>query len=190
MPKYRRDINHIVTQEEAAAMLDAASVKSRNPDRDKFIVGFLYLIGCRPVEFLKRITYNSFKHIDELGEYFEVIIPTAKLKEGTKFGIRERVLEINRSSPFSREITRYVLQFKNTPDVPLVNISSRRLHYIIGTLSDDKFTPYNFRHSRIAKIMSSGATISEAMYWKGAKRSSSVDPYISAKPIGRRINLE
>jgi integrase len=190
MPKYRRDINHIVSLDEAKAMMVEAGLKSRNPERDKFIVGFLYLIGCRPVELLKRINYNSFRHIDELGQFFEVVVPTAKLRDTAKFGIRQRTLEINRESPFSLEITHYVLSFKNTPEAPLVNISSRRLHYIIGTLSKDQFTPYNFRHSRITKILGSGATVSEAMYWKGAKRVSSIDPYISAKPIGRRIILD
>lgn len=180
MPTYQKDISYIVEKEDAQAMIDRA-----NSLRDKFIVAILYLTGARTTEILEL----RKKDIWVEGDSLFIKLRTAKLGRGKGFKVRERILEIPLEAPFTDIILKYVKLFENDEAI-LVNVNDSRIRQIVYELSDNRFCPYNFRHSRLTKLSRAGATVDELMYWKGGRTIKSVAPYLSAKPIGRRLRID
>lgn len=179
MPRYLKELDHIITLEEAQKMITKA-----NNDRDKFLISFMYLTGARPHEFVRRLKPLDFTWT--LDGYFRITIPNAKQgsnKNSTKFP--KRVLEFSETAPFANYIIPYV-QSLNLNDY-VIPVCKSRVRQIVYALSDNTFFPYNFRHSRITKLSVDGASLTELMYWKGASSTKSVEPYLAAKPIGRKL---
>lgn len=172
-PHYLKDIRHIITKEEAKAMIGRAN----NP-RDRFVVAFFYLTGCRPVELIQ----VKAKDIVERDGTVAITIFTAKLGQRKGFYIDQRTLEIGKGSSFMQFITDFSRHFQ--PEALLCSISTTRLRVIIYALSLNEFCPYHFRHSRLTNLARAGMTVDGLMYWKGASSTLSVSNYIAGKPIG------
>ena len=183
MPRYQKDITHIVSKEEAEMMIERASNL-----RDKFLVAIFYLTGARINELtkLRRENITQFEYYGE--EYIRIKLITEKRrKSGERFMIIERTLEIPKTAPFMDIVLSYIEQIK---EGPLIKITDRRIRQIFDKLSDRTICPNMFRHSRLVKLARAGATIDELMYWKGASDTRSVSEYLRAKPIGRRLRIE
>jgi integrase len=188
MPKYLKDISHMVTQAEAQTLVNAAT-----NERDKFLVSILYLTGARPEELSKKLFAKDFDltphpELLEQDEYFKVNLFNAKqgVRHGFKLGYR--TLEIRKRAPFAVIVFYYAKNMQAT-ETPLIAISSTRIRQIVYKLSNNQFCPYHFRHSRLTSLSRGGATKDELMYWKGCSDGRSVDSYLSGKPIGRRLEL-
>lgn len=179
MPRYSVDITHIITAEEAMDLIKRA----RNP-RNKFLVAILYMTGAR----IGEIADLEAKDFSPVGfGYYSVHLITKKLGKNANPLIRKRILELPEASPFSP----YILSWKNSqPEGKVLKCSLRTLKDIITKLSKGKLCCNSFRHSRLTKLSQAGATINELMYWKGAREYKSVEPYIRAKPIGRKLVIE
>jgi len=102
--------------------------------------------------------------------------------------VEERVLQFSQKTPFIDIVLKYWQDASEGEK--LLKIKDSRLRQIIYELSDNRFCPYNFRHSRLTKLARAGATIDELMYWKGSADERSVSEYLKAKPIGRRLKIE
>lgn len=179
-PHYLKDINHIITKQEAIEMVS----KAKN-SRDRFIIAMLYLTGCRPIELVK----TKAKDIMFPGDGRVVIrLSTAKLGQRKGFYLKERVLDINESSTFVDILKSYTQGL--TADAFLVPISCVRIRAIVYELSNNQFCPYHFRHSRLTNLARMGWGIDQLMYWKGSSDSGSVSAYLAGKPTGGKVVLE
>jgi len=174
MANYKVDINSIVELEDAQQMINKAE-----SIRDKFLIAILYITGARPIE----LTMLTSEHIQEEESNLIIKLFTAKLGRSKGFTPDERELEIKPSTPFFKILNEYYQLYKKWPEQPMLSISVRRMEQIIGELSDHKFCPYNFRHSRMTKLSRAGASIDQLMYWKGAKDTRSVSPYLRSKRV-------
>ena len=177
MGKYNKDISHVVSESETQAMID----RTKNP-RDHFLVAILYLTGARPSEVLEL----QQKDIEIQEDQLAIRLVTKKLGRAKGFTIRQRFLEIQKSSPF----VDYILKWHSQKDGLLLEITDSRIRQIIYKLSENEFCPYHFRHSRLTKLSRNGASLDELMYWKGSKDEKSVIEYLKAKPIGRKLKLD
>lgn len=178
MPKYTKDIDYIVQMDDVDNMLARGGRA-----RDKFIVAVLYITGARPSE-IRELKRQDISVTDD-----EVIITLKTLKLGAteKFIIRDRTLTFSRrETPFIDHVIKY---WETAPE-KLIPISLRRVEQIIDHLSQNQFCPYHFRHTRLTKLARQGATIDELMYWKGASSHQSVAPYLRAKPIRRKYDID
>jgi integrase len=189
MPEYTKDISHIVTYNETESM-----IKGRPSLRDKALISLLYLTGSRPGEIvLNRKANEGFKKTDITfdGKFVILKIKTLKLgkrgKNKGKFIIDERELEIPKKAPFMNHILRWQKKCQNEF---LFEISTTRVWQIIDKASDKRLTPYNFRHSRFTKLRKLGASKDDLMEFKGAKDIRSVEPYLHARRIGRKLKFE
>jgi integrase len=171
MPRYKKDINLIVTNEMAQAMIDKALIQ-----RDKFLVAILYFSGARPDELLR------LKKQDIVEDNGKLVIKlhTSKLGKHEGFLIEDRLLTMNSEMPFFDIVRTYWMESLGEY---LLSISERRMEQVIENLSDCKLCPYNFRHSRLTKLARAGATLDQLMYWKGAVDTKSVAPYIRGKKV-------
>lgn len=177
MGKYKKDISHVVSQEEAAEM-----VKRAKSPRDKFLIAILYLTGARPSEVLEL----KQEDVDIQESQLVIRLVTKKLGKAKGFTIRERHLEIQKSSPFVEHIIAWAGQKQGK----LLEINDSRVRQITYELSENRFCPYHFRHSRLTKLSRSGASMDELMFWKGSKDEKSVVEYLKAKPIGRKLVID
>ena len=159
------------TKEDAEVMIS----KATSP-RDKFLVAILYFSGARPDELIRLKKEN----IVEREGILDIKLHTSKLGKSGGFIIRERILSMNPGMEFFMIIKDYWI---NSLDDVLLDISERRMEQIIEDLSDKRFCPYNFRHSRLTKLARIGATLDQLMYWKGANDIRSVSPYIRGKKV-------
>jgi len=181
MGKYNVNINRTIEETEVLLMM----TRIGNP-RDRALLATLYLTGGRPIEIQKIKAKDINLQIEEDPNYFSIKLSTAKLRERKGFEVRERTLEIHRNAPFADELLRYTSGLPD--DASLFNISTTRMRQIIYKASDKKVCLYSFRHSRIWKVMR-GYGDAAAMYWKGATDIRSLNPYIRAKPIGRKLDI-
>lgn len=183
MPAYKKDINKEVMVADAQEMMDNA----RN-NQEKTLVAILYLTGARPIEAVALKAGDIETHANP--DYFTIKLMTAKLRKGTYHGSDTRVLEIPKTAPFAQQILNEVVNIIN-PEAHLFGFHTPdNVKQIVYKLSNGKFCPYNFRHSRMLKLSRAGAGTSEIMYWKGATSSRSVDAYLRGKPIGRKLTIE
>jgi integrase len=189
MPKYNVDITHIITPGEAEDMIKLAKKL-----RDKALIAILYLTGARPGEIClnKKVNEGLKKgDIQISGNYVIFKIKTLKLgkhgKNKGKFLIDERELEIPKEVPFMNYILRWRHRALNSFMFP---ISTTRAWQIVHDLSGERFTPYNFRHSSMTKLRKAGASKDELQEIKGARDVRSVEPYLHAKRVGRKLKFE
>lgn len=186
VPKYKKSIEAVITPEEFKEIWARC-----NTDKKKLIMGVLYLTGARPIELIN-LTPKDFT-MDEEKEWVTVRLPTAKLGTAKGFVIRDRRLEIKKDAGDGAMgwIYDYVKQWN--PEVKLIPGSETdrsRIKQIVYETTANKYCPYSFRHSRMTALSRGGADVSELMLWKGAKSSGSVDAYLQAKALGRRLTIE
>lgn len=178
MPRYKVDINRIIQIEDAQAMME----KTRSDPvpatrkRDQFLIAILYFSGARPGEIL------MLKKEDLIIESGKLVIKlhTEKLGKTGKFIIRDRLLTMSPDMPFYDVIVSY---WETSHPGRLIDLTERRIQQIVTKLSDGKFCPYNFRHSRMTKLARQGASIDQLMYWKGAAKADSVSNYLRGKKV-------
>jgi integrase len=176
-PHYLKDINHLVTQAEAAAMITRAK-----QGRDRFITAFLYITGCRPTE----LTKVTGKDITQDGQGGVLIhLTTAKLGQRKGFFLKTRDLSVSKESVFMQYVLAYIEGFP--PEAQLCPISEIRIRQIIYEQSDNQFCPYHFRHTRMTLLARMGLSVDQLMYWKGSSTTRSVSPYLANKPIGNKL---
>ena len=182
MPIYKIDINRIIQEPEARAMINRAKGL-----RNRALIAFFYLTGARPIEAQElrgeNITINN--------THVTMKVWTAKKGKGKGFDPDTRTLEVTRDAPFAQVFIDYA-ENKHGRDL-LFNISTRQIRRIVHNASKEHkdglitVCPYSFRHSRMTKLCNEGATLTELMYWKGSKEAKSVSSYIANKPIGREL---
>ena len=183
MPAYRVDINHIVTAEEVEQMMS----KSQYP-MHRAMIAALYLSGGRVSE-VCGLRLSSFNIGEEL---VTVTMETKKLGKTNEFIIRTRKLEFTKDAPFLADVLEYLAaltEHGSTPEQRIFPVTVRTIGKTVERLSERRFCPMNFRHSRMTKLANEGVSLGELMGWKGAKDARSVSPYLAGKPIGRRLKI-
>lgn len=173
MPRYKKDIEYLNTIPQP--MDYVRLMMSRAPDQQyKCYIGLLYLTGARPIE-LQHLKIGHCKVIDN---EFIITLPTAK--NGFT-----RTLKIAMESPFLQTcVLPYIESKKVTLDdeidakVSLFTKAQDTFKRMVWKLSENNLTPYSFRHHRMTKLAELGAYEQELKYWKGARDSKSVEPYI------------
>lgn len=172
MGKYKIDINRLVEEQDAQAMIDKAS-----ESRDKFLVAILYFSGARPEELTMLEKKDMAIRPDGT---LEITLHTSKLGNAKGFTIDKRTLCMRPTMKFYSIIKEF---WESAIQEELLGISTRRIEQIVKKLSDKQFAPYSFRHSRMTKLARSGATLDQLMYWKGSKDVRSVGAYIRGKHV-------
>lgn len=175
MPKYKKDINRIVTEEDTKAMLG----KSQS-SRDSFLIAVMDFSGARPDE-IRRLEKKDINL--RADGCLDIKLHTSKLGTTGTFLIKERTLTMKSEMNFYSYIKNY---WESSQEGKLLDLTVRRIEQLVEELSDGKFCPYNFRHSRLTKLARTGATLDQLMYWKGATSVNSVSPYIR----GKRVEFE
>jgi integrase len=155
---------------------------------DRAVIAALYLTGARPGEIIQM----KVRDIRQESVSVFVTLQTEKLGVAKGFLIDKRILEIPVSAPYMEDLLKWhvLLLEREKPEQLLFPMGDENIRRIVLLASLNKFFPYNFRHSRLTKLALQGATISELMYWKGAKDPSSVAPYLAGKAIGRRLVID
>lgn len=166
--KYKKDYQKVITTEEVKSMIE----KTYNVEH-KVLIALLYITGARPVEILD-LKANSFEITDN---ELRILVTTKKR------GIN-RLLCFDMETPFVKDlIIPYVNDLVQKQKDNLFSFkTSDRVRQIVYSLSDNKITPYAFRHNRLTQLALSGATPYELMIWKGSKSLESVSPYIYRSP--------
>ena len=163
MPKYKRDVDVIIEREEVLKFLS----KDR-PSTYKFIIALLYLTGARPAEIMMLESKNFIFD----GDKIRVLIPTKK-------GGNPRTILLYRDDNIVENYIVEHLRKVRVANKPLINFKTvTRLKQICYDMTDNKYPPYAFRHSRFNKLALHGASPYDIMVMKGAKRFDSVLPYI------------
>ena len=182
MPVYKKDINYIVQLEDVDKMMSKTSYVMH-----RAVVAALYLTGARPSEVIG-LRVSSFNIVDD---FVAVTIETKKLGKSTGFIIRTRTLEFSNDSPYLKDLLehREAVMHAGSKDGLLFPVGRKQVGKIVEQLSERRFCPYNFRHSRMTKLANEDCNIGELMSWKGARDARSVSPYLAGKKIGRRLKV-
>ena len=183
MPKYLKNIRHIVERHEVERMM-ALTLDKRN----RSLIACLYLTGARPCEVTAIRGRDLNLEIPLSPGYFALTIPTAKLAMTTDFIIPERTLEIPYNAPFADDFLEYAAGYPEA--ARLYGISPQMVKKIVYKASEDKLCPYHFRHSRLTKLSREGASVDQLMAWKGSRDTRSVGAYLASKPINQHFKLE
>jgi len=208
MPKYSHDVYDLLYEEDVRKMFDLA----RN-ENERVLISLLWLTGARPQEILM-LTPSRFKISPES---FLIQMPTLKigrtkrkteLMDGTTalLTYRDRPLTIPRvraeeatTNPamegafkYGETIIKRVYSIPN-PETRILNYTVRWAQLSINRLGMEaiqkKICPYTFRHSFFYWYMQDPShTMTDAMNWKGALTSKSVDTYIRGKPKFLSLN--
>ena len=175
MPRYKKDLEFLCRVSDSARYMSKLIEKAWTLE-NKAYISLLYITGARPVE-MQIIRKKSCRIIDN---DFMVVIETAKR------GFT-RTLKFDRAkTPF---ITPYI-----EPYLATLNDEDRLFKKDISTykkmiysVSDNLLTPYSFRHFRMTILAELGAFEQELKFWKGAKSTKSVEPYVhrSGKMVER-----
>jgi integrase len=182
MPTYKKDINYIVQAADVDAMLART-----NYQMHRGAVACLYLTGARPSE----VVGLHCGDINIVEDSVSVHLKTLKLGKSGGFMIRSRTLEFSKDAPYMTDMLKQVelaLQANGIEGL-VFPIGRRQLGKLVEKLSEGRFCPYNFRHSRLAKLANEDCTLGELMSWKGARDARSVGPYLAGKKIGRRLKV-
>lgn len=179
MGRYKKNINHIVDKVEVDDMIDKAK-----SIRDKALIAVLYLTGARTEE----VKTLKAEHITEDTYSYKIKMRTVKLGRNSEhqFVLQDRILEFKKNTPFLT----YILMHKENCKDYMFPISTTRMRQIVYKLSEDRFCPYNFRHSRMTKLAWQGAGPVDLMHWKGSLDTRSVNPYIRGKPVGKQWDVD
>jgi integrase len=183
VPKYVKDINKEITEADAQEMINNCTNQ-----QEKTLIAILYLTGARPIEVvaLRVGDINPGANPD----YFTIKLKTAKLRKGVYQGSVERTLLIPKDSPFAQMLIKEVLNVIN-PEAKLFGFNTPdNVKQIVYKVSNNKWCPYHFRHSRLNKLARQGMGVSELMSWKGARDVQSVSAYLRGKPQGRVFKLD
>jgi len=183
MPVYKVDINYVVQTDDVDKMLAKTQYTMH-----RALVAAFYLTGGRPSEVLGIRTSD----INIADDSVVINIETKKLGKTTGFIIRSRLLEFSKDAPYMNVLLEQrdkLLKMSGNEGTRLFPICRRTCSQTIEKLSEGRFCPYNFRHSRLTKLANEECTLGELMSWKGARDTRSVSPYLAGKKIGRRLNI-
>lgn len=182
MPRYRTDPSQgVVNEKEVLDMLKACkNVK------EKAVISFLWLTGCRVSEALA-ITTNDI----ELSPWLLTIkLPTLKKKRKAdqEFKITYRILKFKRNdinpNPF---IESFITYYKSIKEGLIFPMSDRTIERIVNRVSKKALgrilAPHHIRHSRLTYLAEKGYPIHFLQYFKGASDIKSVAPYLHARPV-------
>jgi integrase len=171
MPKYKKlwwnlvqqGIGRFIEIEELDLML-----KRCERTIEKVLLILLYYTGARPSELLE-LTKENFRITEKT---LFVSIPTKKRGE-------TRTIPLPLKNPRIRLVAEFVSAI--SPGIKFLrsrfkNIDS--VKFFVYKVSDNKYTPYFFRHNLLSILANSGASVYELKTWKGAKSIKSVEPYI------------
>jgi integrase len=185
MPRYKKDINQILEKPDFELLLTKAANL-----RDRALLAFLYLTGARPTEIVEVKKKDVYENTADPDAVY-IRVKTAKLgkKAIREFTITERILVFPKTTAYLNLVADYAATLP-TPDNLLFPFSPTRIRQLVYQMSENKYCPYHFRHSRLTKLSRAGATTDELMYWKGALEIKSVSAYLKAKPIGRKLTIE
>jgi len=189
MPIYSSDIKEILYEEDVSRIYNCAT-----KSMERVLVSLLWITGARTTE----IIMLQAKAFDISDHSLSIVIPTLKRgkKEGGDFDVRERTLNFKRPKAldmniYIETIIEYVKMIP-MPEQRIFKYKSRWAEKTINKLGMDaiqkKICPYHFRHSVLSWLAKNGATVSELMFFKGAKNISSVSPYLAAVPF--EVNLQ
>lgn len=171
MPKYKKNMDIIIKRIEVDEMIERAENFEH-----KFLIAMLYLTGARPSELL-----------DLKREDFEVYYDYINVLLRTKKRGYPRTIQLWNDAPYVRSIILPYIEYLDRENMELAFTfqTPTWVRVIVYRLSNNKYCPYNFRHSRLTKMAKAGAGPFELMQWKGAKRFDSISPYIMHSPPPR-----
>lgn len=186
MPKYSQsNINYIIDKPAFELLYRyAASL------RDKAWLTVLWFTGARPSELLELTREGII--IDEDQIVFKITTKKLGFKKDT-FVIEKRslVLHVDSDSIYVKNLERYIAKFKS--DAKVFYFSRKTALNIISHISEDalgfRLCPYNFRHSRMTLLAEGGATKDELMRFKGSRTDRSVTPYLHARRVEYKIDV-
>jgi integrase len=180
MPRYSWKIEEILFEEDVRAIYDLAD----GPEV-RALISLLWLTGARPQEILNLKPENFFISNDQLA----ITLETLKLGQGKEFKVRERTLKFSRPTGLSVNIyLETIISFLEKIPIGsrVLDYSERWAEIKINKLGEKainkKICPYHFRHSVFSWMIKNGATVSDVMYFKGARSVASVSPYLHALP--------
>ena len=168
MPKYKKNIKRIIQLDDANAMIAKAK-----HEEQRVLVALEYHTGARPSELLE------LRRRD-----FTIVGPDLRIVLQTKKGGDPRLISYDiQATPFVPDIVLPWIQKLESADSPIFSFTTTtRIKQIIYELSEEKFCPYNFRHSKLTRMAMQGATAWELKAFKGAKTLRSVEPYVNLSP--------
>jgi len=155
-------------------------IDKTNNIQHKVCVALLYITGARPIEIAMLKTRDFTINENDI----RIFLTTKKR------GIN-RLLIFDKNTPFVQElIIPYINQLLKEGREDIFDFkTSDRIKQIVYLLSDNKLTPYSFRHNRLTQLALAGATPYELMVFKGAKSLDSISPYIYRSP-NMLVNLK
>jgi len=171
MPKYKKNLEMIIKKPEVDEMISRA-----DNFEHKFLLAMLYLTGARPSELL-----------DLRREDFEVYYDYVNVLLRTKKRGLPRTLQLWNDAPYVTDIILPYIEYldRDMMEGVFTFKTPTWVRIIVYRLSNNKYCPYSFRHSRLTKMAKAGAGPFELMVWKGAKRFDSIRPYIMHSPPPR-----
>lgn len=189
MPEYSRsNIKFIIGEEEFKALY-------RNCEniREKAWITVLWLTAGRPEEVL----LLRRKDIEILPEQTIVRMHVKKLgfKKEDGFVIEKRhlVLKISSDRFYIKNLKNFLSRFKD-PEMQIFQFTKRTGLNMMYRLGEKTFgfslCHYNFRHSRMTLLAEAGATKDELKRFKGSRSDRSVNPYIRARKVEYRVDVE
>ena len=165
MPRYKKDINYLTQLDDSLAYITAL-INNIDCLEYRAYIATIYLTGARPIE-MSLLKRESVKITDD-----SVLISIETAKNGYP-----RTLHFSRETPL---LEGHILPFWAT-----LNEEERAFKKHVSTykkmiyrVSGNRLTPYTFRHHRMTKLSMLGAKDQELKYWKGARSTKSIEPYI------------
>jgi integrase len=178
MPRYSKDVSHIITQEEVRHML----TRARSP-RDRVLIILLYLLGPRPIELVSLQKRDLM--VDKHNVDFR--LPNSKIKNPQTFHFADRhVIYPTDQTVFLEEVLDYWRGLKAPESWFFPNgrgffITPIRVRQIIYHVSNNQLFPYNNRHTRTVLWDRAGLSISTIMAFRGTRDLRSLSHYLGGK---------
>jgi site-specific recombinase XerD len=177
MPKYTKDWwlkaqqfqTSLLSEQDLREMLERCK-----DNEEKVCLILLYYTGARPSEILAL----RAKDIWQDGKKIAVSIPTLKKGLGRTIfiplnDITQELIEFVKNRP---QDIRLVLKWKNCGNI----------RDFVYRVSENRLTPYFFRHNRISQLANAGVDPYTLKRFKGAKSLSSVEAYLQLAGVGMK----
>jgi integrase len=188
MPEYTKaDIEYIIRPDDFERIYRNAETR-----REKAWLVVLYLTGCRPQEAIEL----KKEQITIDGTTITFRIETKKLAErkNRRFMVVKRTLVLNlpKDHHYIRTLESYLNRY--SPNDLIFQFSKKTGYNIVSKICKKalglELCPYNFRHSRMTLMAEAGATDEEIMRFKGARSIRSVHPYIHAREVRYKVDVQ
>jgi len=148
-------------------------LKKCKDKEERIILILLYYTGARPQEILELRVRDIKKERNRIA----ISIPTLKK------GIGRRIfIPLN-------EITQELISFVEESPIPDLKLilkwrHSHNIRFFVYRVSDNRLTPYFFRHNRLSQLANEGVDPHTLKRFKGAKSILSVDTYLQLAGVG------